>query len=336
MDSRYVERQFLAGGRFSSVYKAKDQSNNGKLVALKITTPEDDRPPHNSKDELRLLKFLEEREASKNNVVSILEAYESDFIDLVMVFPYLPFTLTQYLKHHSTKIRSTFNPYTSFETDDNDTENRKPRYENNLSLSKAKEIILGIAKGLSFLHENGIIHRDIKPANILFQNLNSNPVIIDFGISYFYPDNFGREPSENKICDISTSIYKAPELLFGISDYSYGVDIWSFGILITSLFSNNTDPVFHNEDVGDFRLASLIFETFGMPTLKTWPEAEKSKTFGRLELVEREGKGIDSILPRSDPLVKSIFKKMMIYESSQRISSKKIVEMLNTLQNEVT
>lgn len=329
MDSRYVERQFIAGGRFSSVYRAKDQSNNDRLVALKITTPEDDRPPHNSKDELRLLKFLAGKEATKHNIVCILDSYESDFIDLVMVFPYLPFTLTQYLKHHSTKLRPKYNPYTTFGNDGN-SEDRKPKFENNLLVSKAKEIVLGIAKGLSFLHSNGIIHRDIKPANILFQNLNSNPVIIDFGISYAYPNNFGKEPAEKKICDISTSIYKAPELLFGISDYSYGVDIWSFGILITSIFSTNTETVFPSEDVSDFRLASLIFETFGTPTLKSWPEATKSKTFGRFELTETEGRDVVTILPRADPLVRNIFKEMMVFESNKRLTCKQIVDRLSS------
>ena len=29
------------------------------------------------------------------------------------------------------------------------------------------EILLGIARGLEYLHSNGIVHRDIKPENVL-------------------------------------------------------------------------------------------------------------------------------------------------------------------------
>jgi len=333
-DERYTERQFIAGGRFSSVYRAKDDgagvgSGGEQLVALKITTPEDDRPPHNSRHELKILQSLAAKGAGKFNVIQILESFEADHIDLVMVFPYLPFTLTQFMKHNSTKIKPKFNPYLTFAIDDDTPmETAKPTYENNLDLSRAKQIMSGIANGLAFLHANGIIHRDIKPANIMFQNFSSNPVIIDFGISYQYPNNFDKENPMDKISDIATSVYKAPEVIFGIRDYSYGVDIWSFGILITSLFSKNIEPVFKCEELSDFRLFSLIFEHFGMPTLNTWPEAIKSKTFGRLELTEKPGKPIESILPRADDQVKSIFQKMMVYESNDRLPAAKIVEHL--------
>lgn len=330
-DNRYVERQFIAGGRFSSVFKAKDQGDGGKLVALKITTPEDDRPPHNSRDEKKLLELLDSKEGLKHNVVPLLECFESEGIDLVMVFPYFPFTLTQLLKHSATKVRPRVNPYLAISDSSLcDTDSMKPTYENNLTLNRAKQIIIGIANGLSFLHQNKIIHRDIKPANIMFKNFGSDPIIIDFGISYTYPSNYGKEDPDNKICDIATSIYKAPELLFRITDYSYGVDIWSFGILITSLFSKDIEPVFNTEDLTDLRLVWMIFETFGVPTLKTWPEAKKSNTFGALNLTEKEPKSLDEILPRADEVVKDIFKEMMVYDSKNRISADRIVKLLHT------
>ena len=51
-------------------------------------------------------------------------------------------------------------------------------------------IILGIARGLAYLHEEvqpPIIHRDIKAPNILLDK-NLNPKIADFGVAFLFPD----------------------------------------------------------------------------------------------------------------------------------------------------
>ena len=51
-------------------------------------------------------------------------------------------------------------------------------------------IILGIARGLAYLHEEvqpPIIHRDIKAPNILLDK-NLNPKIADFGVAFLFPN----------------------------------------------------------------------------------------------------------------------------------------------------
>ena len=60
--------------------------------------------------------------------------------------------------------------------------------------SRRLNIMLGIARGLSYLHEEvqpPIIHRDIKAPNILLDK-DLNPKIADFGLAFLFPDSEGQ------------------------------------------------------------------------------------------------------------------------------------------------
>ncbi|XP_068320819.1 cold-responsive protein kinase 1-like isoform X2 [Pyrus communis] len=97
-----------------------------------------------------------------------------------------------------------------------------------------REICIGIACGLAFLHEEvrpHIIHRDIKASNILL-NKDLMPKISDFGLAKLIPPN---------MTHVSTRVagtigYLAPEYAIR-GQLTRKADIYSFGVLLMEIVS---------------------------------------------------------------------------------------------------
>ncbi|PSS24635.1 Serine/threonine-protein kinase [Actinidia chinensis var. chinensis] len=98
-----------------------------------------------------------------------------------------------------------------------------------LPLQKLIAIALDIARGMEYIHSQGLIHRDLKPENILI-NQDFHMKIADFGIA-----------CEEAYCDLladdpGTYRWMAPEM---IKRKSYGrkVDVYSFGLILWEMVS---------------------------------------------------------------------------------------------------
>ncbi|GLT42714.1 hypothetical protein SLA2020_167000 [Shorea laevis] len=109
-----------------------------------------------------------------------------------------------------------------------------------------RKIILDIAKGLAYLHEEcrqKIIHLDIKPQNILLDE-NFNAKVSDFGLSKLV----GREQSQIVTTMRGTPGYMAPEWLN--SAITEKVDVYSFGIVVLEILCGrkNVDRSLPEED----------------------------------------------------------------------------------------
>ena len=94
-----------------------------------------------------------------------------------------------------------------------------------------RTIILGIAKGLAYLHEEctrKIVHLDIKPQNILL-DANLQAKISDFGMSTLIE----RDQSQVVTAIRGTFGYMAPELISSV--VTKKADVYSFGIVVMEI-----------------------------------------------------------------------------------------------------
>ncbi|KAK9699406.1 hypothetical protein RND81_08G171700 [Saponaria officinalis] len=120
--------------------------------------------------------------------------------------------------------------------------------ENTLNLTWANrfEICLGVARGLSYLHQDSsvrIVHRDVKASNILL-DAGNNPKISDFGLAKLYDD---------KKTHISTRVagttgYLAPEYAMR-GHLTEKVDVFGFGVVALEIVSGrpNSDSTLGKE-----------------------------------------------------------------------------------------
>ena len=85
-------------------------------------------------------------------------------------------------------------------------------------------IALDIARGMEYIHSQGVIHRDLKPENVLIDK-EFHLKIADFGIAC------GEAYYDSPADDPGTYRWMAPEM---IKKKSYGrkVDVYSFGLIL--------------------------------------------------------------------------------------------------------
>lgn len=107
-----------------------------------------------------------------------------------------------------------------------------------LSEDNAFKLVLSILSGVEAAHKFGVVHRDIKPENILYRSSGNEVVLADFGIAEFGEDELYTAVETKDGTRLANFQYAAPEQRIRNGAINKTTDIYSLGLLIHEIFTN--------------------------------------------------------------------------------------------------
>jgi len=223
----YKAGETIGHGSFGIVFQAT-QVDTGEVFAIKKVLQ--DRRFKNR--ELAIMQML-----SHPNVVSLKNSFYStspekpDEVYLNLVLDYVPDTVYGVVRSFAKA--------------------KKP-----VPIIYVKLFTYQLCRALSYIHGTGICHRDIKPQNLLVDTNLGILKLCDFGSA----KSLNR--GENSVSYICSRYYRAPELIFGATNYTTSIDIWSMGCVLAELLLEQ--PLFPGESGVD-QLVEII-KVLGTPT----------------------------------------------------------------------
>lgn len=188
--SRYRIVRMLGQGGMGVVYLAEDRSL-GRMAALKFLPPEDamrDRARRRLLREARAAAALEHP-----NITAVYEVGEEDGHVFIAMAYAEGETVEELVK------------------------------KGPVSLARAVDVALQVARGLEAAHSRGVIHRDVKPGNVMVDS-TGHVKLMDFGLASasFHHDVSSSEGFRG------TPAYMSPEQLSG-DEVDERTDVWSLG-----------------------------------------------------------------------------------------------------------
>lgn len=222
----YNAERIIGNGSFGVVYQAQVMETNETVAIKKVFQ---DRRYKNR--ELQIMQELRQP-----NIVQLKHAFytsgeKRDELFLNVVMEYLGETVYRVMKQY-----------------------HKSKQE--MPMLYVKLYTYQMCRALAYIHSLGICHRDIKPQNLLVHTSTHVLKLCDFGSAKRLT------PGEPNVAYICSRYYRAPELIFGATDYTTAIDIWSMGCVMAEMILGQ--PLFPG-DCGVDQLVEII-KVLGTPT----------------------------------------------------------------------
>lgn len=234
----YTDTKVIGNGSFGVVYQAR-LSETGELVAIKKVL-QDKRFKNR---ELQIMRKLNHCNIVKLKYFFYSGGEKKEEVYLNLVLEFIPETVYRVARHYS-------------------------KSKQTIPMSYVKLYMYQLFRSLAYTHSLGICHRDIKPQNLLLDTESGVLKLCDFGSAKHLVKG---EPNVAYIC---SRYYRAPELIFGATDYTTMIDVWSAGCVLAELMLGQ--PIFPG-DSGVDQLVEII-KVLGTPTKEQIREMNRNYT----------------------------------------------------------
>lgn len=122
---------------------------------------------------------------------------------------------------------------------------------------------------------------------------------------------------------VGTRWFRAPELLFGSTDYGLEVDLWSLGCIFAELFT--LEPLFPG--TADIDQLSRIMSVLGNLTEEVWPGCVKLPDYKIISFNKVETPiGLEACLPNRSPEEVSMVKRLVCYDPASRATAMELLQ----------
>ena len=152
-----------------------------------------------------------------------------------------------------------------------------------ISIRRAAELLVKIARTVQFAHEHGILHRDIKPGNILLDK-KGEPHLSDFGLARLIEQE---STITNSFDVLGTPSYMAPEQAAGhTKELTPAADVYSLGAVFYQMLTGQ--PPFAGGTT--YETVRLVLETDPRSPRLVNPNVDRDLSTICLKCLEKDPK----------------------------------------------